>query len=478
MRRFRSIYVKNLMIVALALALSFILLISAFAMISYSYIIREKTHDMEAYAKTSVNIISSYSGHFEADSLEMRGLLVLIAETGDYHVIVTDEVGNVISCSDRELECEHIGKTVPASFIASVNNTGAYSGLSKLGGLYSEGRYVVGLNLKRDEYPSSYAGFIFFSAGARDISRIWRYSATVCGIIALVVFSVAFVACYFATKKQAKPINEMAAAAHKFGRGDLSVRVDENGRTDEIGELSHAFNKMVESLERSEMVRRDLIANVSHELKTPMTTITGFADGILDGTIPPEREREYLQIISSETKRLNRLVRGMLDMSQLRNMDEAEVKKKSFDIAEVIRLALVSLEPKITGRGLDVDVSLPEEPIITLGDSDSITQVVYNLIDNAAKFAREGSSIGIELWKESGKAKVSVSNEGETIPREELPLIFDRFHKSDRSRSVDKEGVGLGLYIVKTILDSHGEDVFVTSREGLTTFTFTLTVIE
>ena len=185
MRRFRSIYVKNLMIVALALALSFILLISAFAMISYSYVIREKTGDMEAYAKTSVNIISSYSGHFEADSLEMRGLLVLIAETGDYHVIVTDEVGNVISCSDRELECEHIGKTVPASFIASVNNTGAYSGLSKLGGLYSEGRYVVGLNLKRDEYPSSYAGFIFFSAGARDISRIWRYSATVCGIIAL-----------------------------------------------------------------------------------------------------------------------------------------------------------------------------------------------------------------------------------------------------------------------------------------------------
>ncbi|MBQ5514805.1 MAG: hypothetical protein IIT84_03870 [Oscillospiraceae bacterium] len=112
MRRFRSIYVKNLMIVALALALSFILLISAFAMISYSYVIREKTGDMEAYAKTSVNIISSYSGHFEADSLEMRGLLVLIAETGDYHVIVTDEVGNVISCSDRELECEHIGKTV------------------------------------------------------------------------------------------------------------------------------------------------------------------------------------------------------------------------------------------------------------------------------------------------------------------------------------------------------------------------------
>ena len=125
----------------------------------------------------------------------------------------------------------------------------------------------------------------------------------------------------------------------------------------------------------------------------------------------------------------------MLDMSQLQTMNEVETKKTAFDIAEVIRLSLVSLEGKILDKNLDVDASLPEEPIMTLGDMDSITQVVYNLIDNARKFAEPGTSIGIELWKEGGKAHVSVSNRGETIPREELPLIFDRFHKSDRSRS-------------------------------------------
>ena len=168
----------------------------------------------------------------------------------------------------------------------------------------------------------------------------------------------------------------------------------------------------------------------------------------------------------------------MLDMSQLQSGENSAAVKKSFDVSEVMRLALVSLEAKITERGLDVDARLPEEPVMTLGDMDSITQVVYNLIDNAAKFASPASTIKLELWKQENKAYVSVENTGETISKEELPLIFDRFHKTDRSRSLDKDGVGLGLYIVRTILDSHGEDIFVTSENGVTTFTFTLTLAE
>jgi signal transduction histidine kinase len=164
----------------------------------------------------------------------------------------------------------------------------------------------------------------------------------------------------------------------------------------------------------------------------------------------------------------------MLDMSQLQSQENKELMKKTFDISEVIRLSLLSLEQKITKRELDVDVNLPEEAVMTLGDQDAITQVVYNLIDNAAKFASPGSTIKLELWKKEEKAYVSVKNTGETISKEELPLIFDRFHKTDRSRSMDKDGVGLGLYIVKTILDSHGEDIFVTSKDGVTDFTFTL----
>ena len=121
-----------------------------------------------------------------------------------------------------------------------------------------------------------------------------------------------------------------------------------------------------------------------------------------------------------------------------------------------------------------MDVQIPEESVVVLGSKDGITQVIYNLMDNAVKFARRHTTLGLSLWKQDGKAYVSVKNEGDTIPPEELPLLFDRFHKTDRSRSLDRDGVGLGLYIVKTILNNHDEDIFVTSKDGVTEFIFTV----
>ena len=185
---------------------------------------------------------------------------------------------------------------------------------------------------------------------------------------------------------------------------------------------------------------------------------------------------EYIAIISSETKRLNRLVRGMLEMSRVQDSNSTEVLNKSFDITEVIRIAILSLEKKITDKGLDVDVQLPEEAVVVRGDGDSMTQVVYNLIDNAAKFADSGTEIRIAVWKREMKVFVSVENKGNTISKEDLPRIFDRFHKADKSRSMDRDGVGLGLYIVKTIINRHKEDIYVSSDNGITRFTFTLTL--
>ena len=205
-----------------------------------------------------------------------------------------------------------------------------------------------------------------------------------------------------------------------------------------------------------------------------MTTIAGFADGILDGTIPNEEQDKYLATISSETKRLSRLVRQMLQMSRIQSVDTVALLARSFNLSEVIMRTLLNFEGKITQRGLDVDCQLPEESIIVRGDEDSITQVVYNLLDNAIKFSEKGSTLGISLWKQNSKAFVSIKNHGETISPQELPLIFDRFHKTDRSRSQDRDGVGLGLSIVKTILNNHNEDISVTSRDGVTEFVFTV----
>ena len=233
---------------------------------------------------------------------------------------------------------------------------------------------------------------------------------------------------------------------------------------------------MAASLAKVESQRAEFIANVSHELKTPMTTISGFAEGILDGTISPEKERDALNVIVSETRRLSRLVRRMLDLSRLNALSETVTAQEQFDIVELMSRVLISLEGRITERGLDVDAQFPEGPVMVWGEPDSVTQVCYNLLDNAAKFAAQGTDITVSIVKKDGKALVSIRNLGATIPADELPLLFDRFHKADYSRSMDREGVGLGLYIVKTIIGNLKEKITVTSEDGVTQFTFTLTL--
>ena len=173
--------------------------------------------------------------------------------------------------------------------------------------------------------------------------------------------------------------------------------------------------------------------------------------------------------------RINAVLRRMLDVSQLQAIDPLR-NGNHFDVCESMRRVLISMEKKINDRHLDVEADIPDEPILVLGDNDMITQVIYNLLENAAKFAREGSTLYLGVAMMDGKARITVRNVGETIPAEELPLLFERFHKSDKSRSEDKDGYGLGLYIVKTILQQHKEEINVTSENGVTTFTFSLRV--
>jgi len=288
----------------------------------------------------------------------------------------------------------------------------------------------------------------------------------------------AFILTFIATKKQAEPLTDMVNATNRFARGDFGVRVKDRGRKDEIGQLTEAFNAMADALDSSEQQRRDFVANLSHELKTPMTVITGFAEGLLDGTIPREYEEKYLGVVLSETKRISRLVRSMLDISTIQTSETKAELHRSFDITEVVRIAILSHDSKLTEKKLEVETELPEERIMTRGEEESITQVVFNLIDNAIKFSSPGSVIELELWSRDEKVYVSVTNSGETIPQEELPQIFERFHKTDKSRSANRDGAGLGLYIAKMILDNHNEDIFVTSNGGTTKFIFSLTIVD
>jgi len=409
------------------------------------------------------------------NDLNLSMWLAMISGVSGFELLVTDVEGLVVACSDRDFR--YIGESVPESELALAIADRGTVNLKTLGHIYPERRHIAGMPLTVNIDGDIYVfGYIFISIDLASFRQTWRDFASTFTLIAVNVMVLAFVISYFSTKKQAEPLNEIAGAARRFARGDFAARVEDIGRYDEIGQLAQAFNAMADSLEKLEELRRGFIANLSHELKTPMTVVAGYAEGIMDGTIPGENAGRYLGVMSSETRRLSRLVESMLDISKLQSADISMILNNSFDISEVIRLTLLSFERKIENKQLDVEVELPEEAIMTRGDEDAIMQVVYNLIDNAIKFSNHGGLIRLALWKQGDRAFVSAENSGETIPPEEMPHIFERFHKTDKSRSADPEGVGLGLYIVKTILDNHNEDVFVTSAEGITRFVFTLSI--
>ena len=470
----KSIYSRQFATMAGMILLSFLLLGASFVALSYQYTLRET---QEALARNA-HYIADYTSYSAAQSGGMvwnttgfQQYLSNVAQLTDAHVLVATSEGKVLYATDGTQERTALEDRQVADAIVQSVTEGSYSGRSTLGGLYEDPRYVVGLPIAR---ATGYLqGLVFFTADTSNYTAMWRDLSGIFLLTACAVILIAAVISSVTSMHQSRPLKEIAAAARQFGHGELNVRVDVGRRRDEIGELADAFNAMADSLAKSEQRRSEFIANVSHELKTPMTTIAGFADGILDGTIPKEKENEYLQVISSETRRLSRLVRSMLELSRLQS--DERLAQQQFDISETLLRVLVSLESKVTAKGLEVSTQLPEEPMLVWGDPDSITQVCYNLLDNSIKFSRQGGTLGISVTAKGQKASVSISNEGSTIPPEELPLIFDRFHKADHSRSEDRDGVGLGLYIVKTILNSHKESITCTSENGVTCFTFTLT---
>ena len=290
------------------------------------------------------------------------------------------------------------------------------------------------------------------------------------------VMLAAVIAAYFITERIVHPLRNMTSAAKKFAKGDFSARVSVGVRHDEVAELGNAFNNMADSLESLEKMRNSFLANVSHDLRTPMTTISGFIDGINSGAIPPEKHEYYLGVISAEVHRLSRLVSELLDVSRLES-GERKFNYTDFDVTEVARIILISFEQKIEDKHLDVEFDAEQDAMYAYADKDSIYQVLYNLCHNAIKFAREGGKLRIGISRITDtKIKVAVYDQGQSISEKDSKLVFDRFYKTDESRGLDKNGVGLGLYICKTIIDAHGETIGVESVDGESSeFWFTLT---
>ena len=472
----KSSFSRSFFTAASILLLALSVLGAAFQLQVNNYIESSTVSGLQQDAAVISNLAAAYSLDGNLTSRDLRLNLDVISKVTDSDVVICDRNGFIILCSDALTGCDHEGWQVNREYLQSVYANGSDSSTGIILNLYADERYVVAVPILNGEEPR---GIVIASTPTATTNQMLNRISNIFLTAAVFVVLLAVMAVIAFARRESRPLQDMAKVANAFAHGNLKARVRlEDDYSAEMEDLALAFNNMALSLQKSEYQRQEFVANVSHELKTPMTTISGYIDGILDGTIPPERRDHYLQIVSDETKRLSRLVRSMLDISQLQKEEGIpEEKKMHFDLEEAMGQVLITFEKKINDKHLDVDVDFPEHPVCTIANRDYITQVIYNLLDNAVKFCPEGGILGLKIREGNEKAYISVSNTGETIPPEELPLVFDRFHKLDKSRSKNRDGWGLGLYIVKTIVCSHGENISVSSKDGKTEFTFTMPLV-
>ena len=438
------------------------------------YLTDSEFQRLDQDSQVLADLVSAYYADDTMDGAQFLINLDLTTRVSGIDAIICDSYGRIVMSSNHE---NYQDLKLSKTYLDQIASAGVshYTGL--LQGLYEDTRYIsarpvyAGVGYKP-------VGFVVASSPVTETQQMLQKISDIFTTGALVVMVVCVVAMSWLSRRHSHPLQEMARKARAFGHGDLDARVRITGNESrEVEELAIAFNNMASSLQKAEYSRQEFVANVSHELKTPMTTIGGYVDGILDGTIPPERQRHYMQIVSDETKRLSRLVRSMLDISQLQSEGGIPAEKLTrFDVEECAGQMLITFEQKITSKNLQVEVDMPECPIYTVAQQDYISQVIYNLLDNAVKFCPQDGTLFLKIRESGSKIYVSVGNDGQTIPPEELSLLFDRFHKIDKSRNENRDGWGLGLYIVKTIIGLHGEDISVTSLDGKTEFTFTLPV--
>lgn len=367
-------------------------------------------------------------------------------------------------------------KKVPRQMITEVLSGDDMRRYTRFGSYYDNIIHTVGLPIK---YNGAIIGGIFFNTTLDEIFAILGNFAKIFLLSFLISITFATILSYIHSRKLSKPFENINSAVLAIASGNFSKRLDVTS-ADERGQLASSFNYMAESLEQLDKMRESFISDVSHELRTPMTSISGFVSGILDGTIPPEKHREYLGIVLEESKRLSRMTSDMLEMSKM-SSSEYKLDMKKFDICEVVRLAIINLENKIEDKSLELDIDFAHEQINVLADKDSILRVVINLLDNAIKFSYENTKITVSVWCDVSSAYVRVGNFGAGIEQKDLEHIFDRFYKTDRSRGRDKTGAGLGLSMAKNIMKLHNSRIWAEStsaKEGsdvkYTIFTFKL----
>lgn len=456
-----------------------ILIVCAFAMAGSVFYYQMKSYALsakQAELHTTVESLAKQTQLLQSGiSKEFRQFYTLsvmrMAQEDNITILVTDQNGVVeLIVGPDGIASDHPGYIIAPNAVKEIRETGSYAEIGSMGVLAKSSNYAVGSGVTNTN--GDMEAMVFVSTEDDAVAGMIRHSTQTLVLILLITLAVALLISFFISQHMTRPLYVIAAAAKEFASGNFNVRVSEDNHCYEIDELAVSFNNMARDLEQLEELTRGFISNVSHEFKTPMTTIGGFVDGMIDGTIPPEQHDKYLRVIAEETRRLSRMVSRMLDAAKIQS-GELLLAPAPFDFTEMTSQIIFSFEQKIEKRRLEVECDLSDR-LLVMGDRDHLYRVVYNLVDNAVKFIQDGGRLCLRAHEEGAFCAFSISNTGTVISEEDLPHVFDRFFKADRSRSLDKTGAGLGLYIVKNIINLHGGEIAVRSGDGETEFSLTL----
>lgn len=480
---FKSSFAKYLTAFVVIILISFLMLSGIITSMIRAHVTYDKEQKLQSSCRIITNnfeseMVLDVSAYVQSHESSIQTLAQLVKADYDFNVLITDSMGKVL-LSTVKVDGDglpsrggELGNVTIADFkrITNDNDETFMQFNGALDGIIEDQSLVYGREIRTSDEIRGYV-FTIASTTKEDI----LISVTRKTVInsSIWVMLAAVIATYFITERIIHPLKSMTRAAKSFGNGDFSERIAVNGK-DEVSELAQAFNNMAESLENLESMRNSFLASVSHELRTPMTTISGFIDGIQSGAIPEDQREHYLGVISSEVHRLSRLVSQILDISRLESGDR-KLNFTNFDVAEVSRLILLSFEQKIDQKKLDVEFHSERDSMPVYADKDAIYQVIYNLCHNAIKFASDGGKFIISITRvPSKRIRVSVFDEGQVISEDDAKRVFDRFYKTDKSRGLDKSGVGLGLYICKTLIDAHDEEIKLETHDNGCEFSFTV----
>ncbi len=429
----------------------------------------------------AVSLSSIYGNSIPSDSLqatvdysELCYAVAGVSEALNAGIYISDLDGNVVFCNDvansynknnQQTICQrHAELKVPGEILTGILADGVMATRSDFGGIYDDDYFVAASVVTGKDGKDIQA--IVFAVQGLDVGLMSYESTFLRSYIlsALAVIAITSLIVYLSTYTITRPLKDMLEATKRFSQGDFSYRIKQDSRNTvkEFETLSSSFNAMAENLEQTENTRVQFVANVSHELKTPMTTIGGFIDGILDGTIDAEHQNHYLLIVSDEIKRLSSLVVSMLNMSKV-EAGQLRIQPERYNLTNQIVGIFMSFEQKIEDKQISIKGLDVLSDVYIEADMGMINQVFYNLIDNAVKFTPKNGDISAKISTDGEFVTISIKNTGAGINSEDIDHIFERFYKGDKSRSLDTKSVGLGLFIVKSIVNLHGGDIEATS---------------